>query len=73
LTIPELPILKHTRPGDICLETFAGSGSQVIAAERLGRKCYAVERSPRFCDVIFRRWEQFTGKPAVRVPREEAE
>lgn len=62
----ELPMLKHTRPGEICLETFAGSGSQVIAAERLGRRCFAVERNPRFCDVIVTRWEQFTGERAER-------
>jgi DNA modification methylase len=66
----ELPMLKHTRPGDICLETFAGSGSQVIAAERLGRRCFAVERMPAFCDVIVRRWEAFTGQTAVRISRE---
>jgi len=69
----ELPMLKHTRPGDICLETFAGSGSQVIAAERLDRRCFAVERMPGFCDVIVQRWEQYTGQTAIRVPAEEAE
>jgi len=62
----ELPILKHTRLGDICLETFAGSGSQVIAAERHSRRCFAVERNPRFCDVIVQRWELFTGRKASR-------
>ena len=67
----ELPMLKHTRPGDICLETFAGSGSQVIAAERLNRRCFAVERMPRFCDVIVTRWEKFTGRTAVRIPQGE--
>jgi DNA modification methylase len=66
----ELPMLKHTRLGDICLETFAGSGSQVIAAERLGRRCFAVERNPKFCDVIVARWEQFTGKTAERIAQE---
>ena len=66
----ELPMLKHTRPGDICLETFAGSGSQVMAAERLDRRCFAVERMPKFCDVIVRRWEQYTGQTAIRVPAE---
>jgi len=66
----ELPMLKHTRPGAICLETFAGSGSQVIAAERLGRRCFAVELNPRFCDVIVQRWEQFTGQTAMRIPGE---
>jgi DNA modification methylase len=67
----ELPMLKHTRPGDICLETFAGSGSQVIAAERLGRRCFAVERMPGFCDVIVQRWEQYTGQTAIRIGQEE--
>jgi DNA modification methylase len=62
----ELPILKHTRLGDICLETFAGSGSQLIAAERLSRRCFAVERNPRFCDVIVERWERFTGLKVIR-------
>lgn len=66
----ELPMLKHTRPGDICLETFGGSGSQVIAAERLGRRCFAVERMPKFCDVIVRRWENHTGRAAIRISRE---
>ncbi len=63
----ELPMRKHTRPGEICLETFAGSGSQLIAAERLNRRCFAVERNPRFCDVIVARWEQFTGQKAQRM------
>ena len=66
----ELPMLKHTRPGDICLETFAGSGSQIIAAERLGRRCFAVERMPCFCDVIVQRWEQYTGHKATRICQE---
>ncbi len=69
----ELPMLKHTRPGDICLETFAGSGSQVLAAERLDRRCFAIERMPKFCDVIVRRWEQYTGQTAIRAPQEGGE
>jgi DNA modification methylase len=68
----ELPLLKHTRPGQICLETFSGSGSQIIAAERLGRRCFAVERLPQFVDVAVTRWEQFTGKQATRIPAEVA-
>lgn len=63
----ELPMLKHTRPGAICLESFSGSGSQIIAAERLGRRCFAVEINPRFVDVAVLRWEQFTGQKAVRM------
>ena len=61
----ELPMLKHSRPGDVCLETFAGSGSQIIAAERLNRRCFAAERNPRFCDVIVQRWQETTSGEAI--------
>jgi DNA modification methylase len=61
------PIRKHTKPGDICFEPFSGSGSQLIAGEREGRRVYAMELSPAFVDVAVRRWEQFTGKQAERV------
>ena len=62
----ERPMLKHTARRDICFEPFSGSGSQLIAAERLQRRCYALEIEPRFCDVPVRRWEEFTGKKATR-------
>jgi DNA modification methylase len=61
----ELPMLKHTRSGDVCLETFCGSGSQIIAGERLGRCCYAAEKNPRFIDVAVHRWQNYTGQPAM--------
>jgi DNA modification methylase len=47
------------------LEMFGGSGSTLIAAEQLGRKCYAMEISPKYCDVIIQRWENATGQKAV--------
>ncbi len=59
------PMLKHTRPGDICFEPFSGSGSQLIAAEQLGRRCRAIEIAPAFVDVAIRRWQQATGKQAM--------
>jgi DNA modification methylase len=62
------PIRKHTRKGDVCYEPFSGSGSQIVAAEQLGRRCRAIEITPTFCDVAVRRWEEFTGKKAERVP-----
>jgi len=62
------PMRKHTQRGDRCLEPFSGSGSQLIAAEQLGRRCYAIEIEPRFCDVALRRWELATGKKARLEP-----
>jgi len=56
---------QHTRGGEVVLEPFSGSGSQLIAAERLRRRCRAMEISPAFVDVAVRRWEQATGKQAV--------
>jgi len=48
------------------LDPFLGSGTTLIAAEQLNRKCYGMEISPAYCDVIVKRWEDFTGKKAVR-------
>ncbi len=62
------PMRKHTAPGAICYEPFSGSGSQIIAAETLGRRCYAMELEPTFVEVAVRRWEAFTGKQAQRIP-----
>ena len=59
------PIRKHTNVGDIVFEPFSGSGSQIIAAERTGRRCRALEISPPFVDVAIRRWEKATGKEAL--------
>ncbi len=65
LEIFERPLQYHTKPGEIALEPFSGSGSQIIAAERLRRRCYAMELSPAFVDVAVRRWEAATGREAV--------
>ncbi len=62
----EIPIESHTRPGALCYEPFSGSGSQIIAAERLGRRCSALEIEPRFVEVGLRRWAEFTGEDPVR-------
>jgi DNA modification methylase len=59
------PIGYHTRTGEVCLEPFSGSGSQIIAAESMSRRCYAMELSPGFVDVAVRRWEKATGKQAT--------
>jgi DNA modification methylase len=61
----EIPMEVHTKPGAVVLEPFSGSGSQLIAAEKLGRRCRAVEIQPAFVDVAIRRWETATGKEAT--------
>ena len=47
-------------------DPFLGSGTTLIAAEQLGRKCYGMELSPQYCDVIVERWQNLTGKEARR-------
>ena len=47
-------------------DPFLGSGTTLIAAEQLGRKCYGMEIDPKYCDVIVKRWEEFTGQTATR-------
>jgi DNA modification methylase len=57
---------NNTTSGDSVLDTFCGSGTTLIAAEQLGRKCYGMEISPQYCDVIVKRWETLTGRKAER-------
>ena len=47
-------------------DPFVGSGTTIIAAERQGRRCFAVEISPAYCDVVVERWEAYTGKTAKK-------
>ena len=58
---------NSSRPGQTVLDPFVGSGTAIIAAERTGRRCLAMEIDPRFAEVALRRWEAFTGKKAKRV------
>lgn len=58
------PMRKHTRVRDLVFEPFSGSGSQLIAAERLGRRCRALEISAAYVDVAVRRWQEATGSQA---------
>jgi len=60
----ERPMSYHD--GDV-YDPFVGSGTTIIAAERLGRRCYAMEIEPRYCDVAIKRWEDYTGQKAVKV------
>jgi len=63
--LPAIAVESHSDKGDVVLDLFLGSGTTLIAAEQLGRKCYGMEISPAYCDVIVNRWEALTGKKAV--------
>jgi site-specific DNA-methyltransferase (adenine-specific) len=61
----EYQILNNTKGQDIVLDLFGGSGSTMIAAEKTGRRARLMELDPKYCDVIVKRWEEFTGKKAT--------
>lgn len=52
-------------PGEVVLEPFSGSGTQIIAAEKLSRRCRAIEIAPAYVGVAARRWQLAAGKEAV--------
>jgi DNA modification methylase len=62
----ELPILNHTITSEAIYDPFSGSGTEIIAAEKLGRACFAMEIDPQYVQVAVTRWEAFTGQKAVR-------
>jgi DNA modification methylase len=61
----EIPMEQHTVQGAIVFEPFSGSGSQLIAAEKLLRRCRAIELSPHFVDGTVDRWQKATGRSAI--------
>jgi hypothetical protein len=67
---PVALVVEHlsnwTPPWSAVIDPYAGSGTTLIAAEQLGRKCYGMEISPQYCDVIVQRWETLTGRKATR-------
>ena len=64
--LPERAIKKNCPIDGMLFEPFGGSGSTMMACEQLRRKCYSIELDPKYCDVIVKRWERFTGKKAVK-------
>jgi DNA modification methylase len=63
----ERAISNATEPGQLVVDSFLGSGTAIIAAQRIGRGCYGMDRDARYCDVIMRRWEEFVGETAERA------
>ena len=68
----ERALRNSSRPDDVVLDPFGGSGTTLIAAEKSGRVARLMELDPKYCDVIVRRWEDFTGGTAIRVAAQDA-
>lgn len=58
---------NSSKKGDVVMDLFGGSGTSIIAAEHLERKCYMMELDPHYCDVILDRWEKLTGEEAEKI------
>jgi site-specific DNA-methyltransferase (adenine-specific) len=65
-------MLNNTKGSDIVLDSFGGSGTTIIAAEKHGRVGYLMELDPKYCDVIIKRWQDFTGQKAIHAETGEA-
>ena len=63
--LAEIPIRNHLEAGEAVYDAFLGSGTTLIAAETLGRRCYAMEIDPKYVQVALERWQAFTGRKAV--------
>jgi DNA modification methylase len=67
VALAEIAIKNSSKRGDIVLDLFGGSGSTLIACEKLNRRCYMMEIEPIYCQVIIDRWEKFTNKKAQKI------
>lgn len=67
LSLHEKPLKRCTKPGDIVIDLFGGSGSTLLACEQMHRRARLCEINPAFCDVIIRRFEKMTGKVAQKL------
>ncbi len=65
------PMLNHTLQGDAVYDPFLGSGTTMIAAEMIGRRCLGIELSPDYCGLAISRWEQMSGQKAELLSRSE--
>jgi DNA modification methylase len=64
VALPEEAIVNSSKGEDVVVDLFGGSGSTLIACEKTGRACRTMELDPKYCDVIVKRWEEFTGQKA---------
>jgi site-specific DNA-methyltransferase (adenine-specific) len=68
--LSERALKRNSKAGDIVIDAFGGSGSTLIGCEQLGRKCFLMELDPKFCDVIVKRYEKYTGQKAKKISDE---
>lgn len=66
--LPVRAIERDSKPGQLIADLFGGSGTTLIACEKTSRHCRMMELDPAYCDVIVKRWEDFTGNTAVCIP-----
>ena len=67
VVLSEIPIRNHLAAGEACYDPFLGSGTTLIAAELLGRRCYGLEIDPRYAQISIERWQNVTGRQAERL------
>ena len=65
VALVEMAVGNSSKQGDIILDLFGGSGSTLIACQKTNRIAHTMELDPKYCDVIIKRWQDFTGKEAV--------
>jgi DNA modification methylase len=63
----ERAVVNSSKSRDIIMDCFGGSGTTMIACEKLNRQCRMIELDPKYCDVIVKRWEDYTGQKAERM------
>jgi len=62
-------IINSSKKGEIVLDLFLGSGSTLLACEKVDRTCYGMELDPKYIDVIIKRWEKFSDEKATKLNR----
>jgi DNA modification methylase len=67
IAVPAHAIAHSSKPGDIVMDLFGGTGPPLMACEAMGRRCRIAEMDPHWCDVMLARWEEKTGDKAVKL------
>ncbi len=73
VSLCEIGVCNSSKPGEIVMDLFGGSGSTLIACEKTSRRCRMLELDPHYCDVIITRWEKFTGRKAEVINGKEVQ